>query len=333
MDNNISSLMSNLNPKTRKRLKMASEIELKRVPLASSSITNALGGGLAMGRQYLLYGSKSAGKSALMMQSIGIWQKMGYSCAWVDVEGCFDPEWAERLGIDTEQLIISDAKVSDEIVEDIVDLMNSEIDFVIVDSITAMIPMGWIEKNGEIKDLGGTNQIGSQAVDLAKALKLINAANKNTCIILISQLRNNITTYGAVPQPTGGQAVQFYSTACIKVYANKSDKEQIKQQVDINGRLVEKSVGREVTFVVEYNKIGPPNKTGAYDFYYDGETIGVDTLGELISLAITLNIINQSGAWFVYKDQKFHGKTNTIEFFKQNPENIKILEGEINGLE
>jgi recombination protein RecA len=327
----LDNFLSKLNPITRKRIKIANQIELKRCPLISVGLTQALGGGLAFGRQYLFYGNKSAGKSSILLQSVADWQKQGYICAWIDIESAFDPEWAKKLGVDVESLIVSQAKVSDELVSVVSDLMVNEVDFVVVDSITALIPMGWVQKNGELKELENTGGIGQQSLDLGRAVKLLNAVNKRTCLILISQIRNKITSYGAVGGPTGGNAVEFYSTASIKLYANKSDKEQIKKIIDKNGKTVEQNVGREVTYLIEYNKIGPPSKVGAYDFYYAGPEVGIDLVGEIISLAMSENIITTAGAWCYYKEMKFNGRTKTTEYFRGNTSELEDLKKELSG--
>ncbi len=323
-------VLSKLNKTTRKRIRKANETEIVRLPLASVGLTAALGGGIGLGRQTLIWGSKSAGKTALIMQSMALWQQMGYVCALVDVEGTFDKDWSARLGVDNKKLLLSSSKLTDEVVEDVTDFMQSGVDIVLVDSITSLIPLSWVEKNGkELKGLSGTNQIGGQAVDIARALKLLHGANEKTSLILISQTRNKITTYGAIPEPTGGQAVAFYSTTSVRLTAQKSDKEQIKRSVDVNGKLIETNVGREVTFTVDYNKIGPPSRTGAYDFYYSGEEVGVDTVGEGVTLALALNIIKQGGAWFKYNGMQWQGKPAVVEYFHGNPDCFEELKMEI----
>ena len=327
----IDDILSGLSKETRKRVSIANTIELDRISLASSKLTQALGGGMLRGRQFLCWGSKSSGKSALFMQSVAEWQKQGMSCAWIDAEASFDPAWAERLGVDTSTLIVSLAKDTQSMVEICSELMLAKIDVIVVDSITALVPLSWFGKTGELKGLEGTNQIGSQAVDLARAVKLLNGVNTDTCLVLISQSRSNITTYGAIQQPTGGQSIPFYSTACIKLNASASDKNQIKGEVSAAGRTVEKNIGREVTFTVEYNKIGPPSTSGTYDFYYDGDSVGIDVVGELIDMAIENDIILRAGAWFSYGDLKLQGRPSVINYFRGNPEELLELKGVVDG--
>lgn len=337
MEKNIDDVLAKLNKKTRDRIKLASESELIRLPLASTGLTAALGGGIGLGRQTLVYGSKSAGKTALLLQSIGMWQKMGYVCAFIDVEGSFEKSWAARLGVDTTKLLLSQAKATDDIVEDCLEYMEAGVDVILIDSITAMIPVSWFEKStkkteshGEMKGMESLNQIGSQAVDMSRALKLINGANKNTSIILISQQRNKINTYGASLAPSGGLAVEFYSTTSIRLFASKADKEQKKGEVMVNGHLTEMPIGREVTWTIEYNKIGPPSQFGTYNFYYAGDEVGVDTIGETVDEAVKLGLIEKGGAWYeIEGGTKFHGMDNLINYYRGNPECFEELKEQV----
>ncbi len=326
---NIDNILAGLSKETRKRVALANTIELDRIPLASYRMTKALGGGLLRGRQFLYWGGKSSGKSSFLLQSIGEWQKQGLICAWIDAEASFDPEWATRLGVDVSELIVSPVKDTQSMVEVCTELMQLKVDVLVVDSITALVPLSWFDKKGDLKGLEGTGQIGSQSVDLARALKLLNGVNDQTCFILISQSRSNITTYGAIQQATGGQSVLFYSTAVIKLNSNSSDKEQIKGEVYIGNKLIEKNIGREVTFTIQFNKIGPPSSSATYDLYYDGADVGVDVVGEMIDVAVENDIIVKGGAWFNYDDLKLQGRANVVNYFRGNPEEYKSLKKKV----
>lgn len=127
----------------------------------------------------------------------------------VDVEDTFDPDWASSLGVDTETLLVSKIKSSGEMVEVCSDFILNGVDVILIDSITALVPMSWYEKNGDPKGLEGTRQIGGQAVDLANAIKLLNGINHETAIVMISQIRNKITSYGAIQEPTEASRYHF----------------------------------------------------------------------------------------------------------------------------
>lgn len=328
---NIDEVMSKLSKRTRDRVQKANEVEIKRLELVSQGLTNALGGGIGLGRFTLIWGSKSAGKTALMLQSIGEWQRQGLICAMVDVEDTFDPDWASSLGVETEKLLVSKIKSSGEMVEVCSDFILNGVDVILIDSITALVPMSWYEKNGDPKGLEGTRQIGGQAVDLANAIKLLNGINHETAIIMISQIRNKITSYGAIQEPTGGQSVSFYSTASVKVTASKSDKDQKKEEILKNGRLVELPVAREVNWHVIYNKLGSPSQSGTYDFYYAGDNVGVDKVSEVVGMAVEADIVKKTGAWFMYDEMKFHGKDAAVNYFKGNPDELNELVVKLNG--
>lgn len=331
MNEKTEEILSKLNKKTRERLMLAKEHELKKLPLASIGLTAALGGGFGFGRQNLIWGKKSAGKSAMLLQTVAMAQKDGLSCAWVDAEAAFDKEWASRLGVDVENLILSPIKSTEEMVEVSSDLLKAGIDVLVVDSITALLPLSWYEKGGgELKGLSGTRQIGSQSVDMAAAVKLLNGVNKTTCLILIAQTRKKIETWGAVDRPTGGQAVEFYSSSTVRLTASASDKEQIKMPTMKNGKMVEGNVGRPVTWLIEYNKVGEPSQSGGYDFYYRGEQVGVDRLAESVDLAVNMDIIQKGGAWYNYEEVKFQGRDKIIDYFKGNPDDFDELLKRIN---
>lgn len=326
----IDDVLAGLTNKTRKRIQLASEVTIEKLPLASTSLTKNLGGGVVKGRMTMFWGVKSAGKTTLLLQSIARWQKEGQKCAWIDVEGAYDPVWAEKLGVDNDSLAISFSKSAKDVTEDCKELMAQGVDVIVIDSITALVPDGWYEKKtDEIKELQDTYQIGTQAKSITNMCQVLSAVNKNTAILFISQARKKIESYGAFDAPTGGQGIQFYCSSVVKLHASKTDKEQKKELVEKFGRLVELPVAREVTHTVEYNKVGPPSHIGNYMLYYDGPEIGIDNLAEDIDVALELGLISHSGAWFKYKDEKIQGLPKVVEYFKTNIDEYEELKGKI----
>lgn len=328
----LDDVLAKLDAKTRKRVERAREISIAKIPLASVGLNLALDGGIGRGRQTLIYGNKSAGKSSILLQTIGQAQKEGLSCAWIDAEKSFDPAWAERLGVDTEQLLVSKVMNMDEFTEVGVDLMNADVDLLVVDSISALIPSTYFEKPSEMKEgLSGTKQIGSKSKELGIAVNKFNFANKNTALVLISQIRNQFNTYGASLKPDGGQAVMFYSSTVIKLWSSAAEREQKTQELPLGDKLVSTPVGRPVTFTVEYNKIGPPSRIGEYDFYYDGPQVGIDQVGEIVDVGAKYGKITKGGAWYYYKDEKFQGRNRVVDWFKANPAEVDELIASVNG--
>jgi len=209
----IEEFLSQLDPSLRKRLSNATDVEVRKQKTPSISLNNALKGGFAYGRQVMIWGNKSAGKSSFCLQMIGEAQKEGKLCAWIDAEQSFDPEWAKKLGVDTDKLVYSSAKTINDMVDVATQLMKAKIDIIIVDSISALLPAIYFEKDSEeLKALENTKQIGAEAKDMTNAVKMLNYANNQdgqTLLVLISQLRNNIGAMYASHMPTGGLELNF----------------------------------------------------------------------------------------------------------------------------
>lgn len=316
----IEEIMAKLDKKTRDRVEAASNRNIEKLELASIGLNAALLGGVGMGRQTLVWGNKSAGKSSMCLQSIGMAQKQGKTCAWIDSESSFDPVWAEKLGVDTTQLIVSPAKDIDSWTLTICELMKHGVDAIVADSISSLIPSTYFEKGIELKEgLEGTKQIGTMSKELGIAVNKFNFMNKNTALVLISQARNKFNTYGAQLQPMGGEAMKFYSSTVIKLWSSASEREQITADFSRNDKIISKPVGRPVNFTVEFNKIGPPNQMGMYDFYYSGDFVGVDQIGEIADLAEKAGIINKGGAWYSFGDEKFQGRQKMVTWLRENP--------------
>lgn len=308
------------------RVEAASNLEIKKLELASMGLNAALLGGVGMGRQTLVWGNKSAGKSSMCLQSVGLAQKAGLSCAWLDSESSFDPKWAESLGVDTSELLVSSVKDIDSWTAVSCDLMQEGVDVLVSDSISSLIPSTYFEKTDELKDgLEGTKQIGTMSKELGIAVNKFNYVNKKTALILISQARNKFNTYGAQLQPMGGEAMKYYSSTVIKLWSSASEREQILADTVQGDKIISRPVGRPVTFTVEFNKIGPPNQSGQYDFYYGGDHVGVDQIGEIADLAEKFGVISKGGAWYSYGDEKFQGRQKMVNWLRENPSLVEEI--------
>jgi len=329
----INEIRGKLHKTTQKRIKLASEIIIEKLPLASLGLTNDLGGGFARGRIYTVWGSKSASKTSLLVQSAGLLQKEGHTVAFVDAEGTYEQEWGERLGLDNANTLYSDAKSIDAMTSDVCDLANAGADFIVIDSIGGLLPSSYYEKNDELKEgLEGTRQIGTLSKELSNSLMKINSVNDRSVIVFISQARNKITTYGAMSQAQGGNALMYFSSSVIRLFSSASDKEQIKGEKVFGDKILEVPIGRPVSYTIEYSKTSPPGLTGKYDFYYEGEGVGIDLIGEVVDLAVKSGIIHQGGAWFTYGDQKIQGRPNVVKWLKQDSESCEQMIREINNV-
>ena len=339
MDNKIQGIstedfLSQLEPSLRKRLSNATDVEITKQKTPSPSLNNALRGGFAYGRQVLVWGNKSAGKSSFCLQMIGEAQKEGKLCAWIDAEQSFDPIWAQKLGVDTDKLIYSEARTINDMVDVATQLMKAKVDILIVDSISALLPAIYFEKDSaELKQLENTKQIGAEAKDMTNAVKMLNYANNQeakTLLVLISQQRNNIGAMYASHMPTGGQAVKFFSSTVIKLWSSESENQAIKGKIAVGDKLIESKIGRIVNWHVDFNKTGPAFISGSYDFYFGSEEIGIDKVADLVDTAELVGVIEKGGAWYTVFEERLQGRAKVIEYLKQNPDKLKELESKLN---
>ena len=331
MNLDIENILSKLDTKTRARVQSAQDVKVEKQLTPSIGLNMALKGGLGFGRQVLVWGNKSAGKSSFCLQMIAMAQKEGKSCAWIDAEASYDQSWAEQLGVDSSKLIYSSAKTVNDMVDVATKLMEAEVDIIVVDSISALLPAIYFEKDGnELKDLQDTKQIGAEAKDMTHAVKMLNYSNKNTLLVLISQQRNQFGSMHASHIPTGGMAVKFFSSTVIKLWSSEAEANAIKDGVKVGDKIIEQRVGRPVNWIIDYNKLGPPNLSGQYDFYYQGETLGVDQVGESLDVAEMCGIVEKGGAWYTVNGERFQGRAKAVAYLKENPKVVDKLIKDIN---
>ena len=326
----LDDILAKLDPKTRARVQSAQNVKVERQPTPSIGLNMALRGGLGYGRQVMVWGNKSAGKSSFCLQMIAVAQKKGKTCAWIDAEDSYDQEWAELLGVDSGSLIHSKVKTINDMVDVSTKLMEAGVDIIVVDSISALLPAIYFEKDGnELKDLQDTKQIGAEAKDMTHAVKMLNYANKNTLLVLISQQRNQFGSMHASHIPTGGMAVKFFSSTVIKLWSSEAEANAIKAGVKVGDKIIEQRVGRPVNWIIDYNKLGPPNLSGQYDFYYQGDTLGIDAVGETLDVAEMCGIVEKGGAWYTVNKERFQGRAKAVQYLRDNPEVVLSLQEEI----
>ena len=209
-------------------------------------------------------------------------------------------------------------------------LMEAGVDLIVVDSISALLPAIYFEKDStDLKKLEDTKQIGAEAKDMTHAVKMLNYANKNTLLVLISQQRNQFGSMHASHIPTGGMAVKFFSSTIIKLWSSEAEANAIKSGIQVGDKIIEQRVGRPVNWIVDYNKLGPPNLSGQYDFYYQGETVGIDGVGEILDTAEMMGIVQKGGAWYTVNGERFQGRAKSVQYLRENPDVVTKLEKEI----
>ena len=325
-----------LDPRIRKGLATGVGIKTEVQPTPSPGLNRALNGGLPYGRQVLIWGSKSSAKSSLCLQTIGLAQKDGKLCAWIDAEMSYDEAWATKLGVDTSQLIYSQARTINEMVDVATALMQAGVDLIVIDSVTSLLPAIYFEKDSnELKALENTKQIGAESRDFSNAWKMINYANnkeKPTLVIAISQSRNNINAMYTQQQPTGGQSTKFYSSTVIKLFSSESDNQAIKGKIAIGDKLIEEKIGRKVRWELQFSKTSAGFQSGEYDFYFRGDSVGVDAIADLVDTAELSGLIDRTGAWYkLANGEKIQGRDAFINYVKDNAEYQEELRSKLNG--
>lgn len=331
------SFISTLNPKVASALRTADEVEVERLELASFGITRALGGGVAKGRMSLVFGSTSGGKSSLLMESVGNWQKQGLVCGYIDVEGTYDKEWAGRLGVNNKELILQGSRSSGKIEKEAIPLIENGIDVLVLDSVSDILPEIFLGKDGSgMNDQADRKQIGSQAKAITALVNGFHYVNTNTCIILLSQTTTNLSGMHPEQVPHGGEKIKFASSAIIKLNSSPSLSKQIMGDIHVGNSVLNVPVAREVEFLIRKNKLGRPFGSGKYVFHYAGDKVGIDHAGEVIEAAKDYGIVEKGGAWYNYSGNKWQGKAAFSEHLNNEPEllaEIKaaIVEKESNG--
>ncbi len=304
LDDAISQIEKKFGKGSVMRLGDRTAVDVDVIPSGSLTLDKALGiGGYPKGRIIEIYGPESSGKTTLTLHAIAEAQKQGGKAAFIDAEHAIDPVYAKNLGVDIDELILSQPDSGEQALEIAEMLVRSGvIDLIVIDSVAALVPQ--VELDGEMGDAA----VGLQARLMSKALrKLSGVMNKTNCtVIFINQLREKIgVMYGNPETTTGGRALKFYSSVRVEIRRS----EQIKQ----NGEIV----GNKANIKVVKNKVAPPFKTTQVDIIY-GKGISRD--GEILDLAVEGDIVEKSGAWYAYNGEKIgQGRENAKNFLLEHP--------------
>lgn len=292
----------------RKRERMPS------ISTGSLGLDIALGiGGLPKGRIVEIYGPESSGKTTLTLSVIAQAQKKGATCAFVDAEHALDPDYAEKLGVNVDDLIVSQPDTGEQALE-ITDMLvrSGAVDVVVVDSVAALVPKAEIE--GEM----GDTHVGLQARLMSQALRKItgNVKNANCLVVFINQIRMKIgVMFGNPETTTGGNALKFYSSVRLDIRRIGA----VKQGDEVTGN--------ETRVKVVKNKVAPPFRQAEFQILY-GQ--GINQLGEVLDLGVQQGLVDKSGAWYAYQGDKIgQGKQNACEYLAGHPEVASAIEGEI----
>ncbi|NBY51003.1 MAG: recombinase RecA [Actinobacteria bacterium] len=292
--------------------RIATPIEV--IPTGSITLDMALGiGGLPRGRVIEIFGPESSGKTTLTLHAIASAQKNGGIAAFIDAEHAFDAEYAKKLGVDIDSLLVSQPDTGEQALE-IMDMLvrSGALDLIVVDSVAALVPRAEIE--GEM----GDSHMGLQARLMSQALRKITGAlsQSKTTAIFINQLRDKIGVFFGSPETTtGGKALKFYASVRMDIRRIETLKDG------------QEAVGNRTRVKVVKNKMAPPFKQAEFDILYG---IGISREGGLLDLGVDLGIVKKSGAWFTYEgDQLGQGKENSRQFLIDNPDLANEIEGKI----
>ncbi|MDA7601553.1 recombinase RecA [Gammaproteobacteria bacterium] len=288
--------------------------KIPSIPTGSLGLDIALGiGGLPKGRICEIYGPESSGKTTLTLEVIAQCQKMGGTAAFIDAEHALDPIYAEKLGVNVDDLLVSQPDTGEQALE-VADIMvaSGGIDILVIDSVAALVPKAEIE--GEM----GDHHVGLQARLMSQALRKItgNVQRSNTLVIFINQIRHKIGVMFGSPETTaGGNALKFYASVRMDIRRIGTVKDG------------DEAVGNETRVKVVKNKVSPPFKQAEFQIIYNK---GINRLGEIIDRGVDLDIIEKAGAWYSYNGEKIgQGKANSIEFLEENPKLQSTIEKQV----
>jgi recombination protein RecA len=290
------------------------QVAIPSISTGSIGLDVALGiGGLPKGRIVEIYGPESSGKTTLTLQVIAEAQRMGGTCAFIDAEHALDPIYASKLGVNVEDLIISQPDTGEQALE-VTDMLvrSGAVDVLVIDSVAALTPRAEIE--GEM----GDHHVGLQARLMSQALRKItgNIKNANCLVIFINQIRMKIgVMFGNPETTTGGNALKFYASVRLDIRRTGAVKEG------------EEVVGSETRVKVVKNKVAPPFKQAEFQILYGS---GINRMGEVVDYGVKLGMIDKAGAWYSYQGNKIgQGKSNVMKYLQENPVIAKELEQKV----
>ncbi len=296
-----------------RRLGDTKTVDIELVSSGSLSLDLALGGGYPKGRILEIYGPESSGKTTLALHAIAEVQKLGGTAAFIDAEHALDPAYARRLGVDTDNLLVSQPDNGEQALEIAETLVRSNaVDLVVVDSVAALVPQAEID--GDM----GDSHMGLQARLMSQALRKLTGiiSKSKTTVIFINQIRMKIgVMFGNPETTTGGNALKFYASVRLDIRRTG----QIKSGEEI--------IGSRTKVKVVKNKIAPPFRIAEFDIMYNE---GISKTGDVLDLAVLHNIVGKAGAWFDYKEEKIgQGREASKEYLAKNPEILAEIEAKV----
>ena len=289
-------------------------VQVQSIPTGSISIDYALGiGGLPRGRIVEIFGPESSGKTTVALQTVAMAQRMGGMAVYIDVEHALDPIYAKAIGVDVDNLLVSQPDYAEQALEIASTLIQSgSVDILVVDSVAALVPKA--ELDGEM----GDTFVGVQARLMSQAMRKLTGicSKSNTCLVFINQIREKIgVMFGNPETTTGGRALKFYASIRLDIRRMTAIKEG------------DTATGNRTKVKVVKNKVAPPFREAEFDIMF-GEGISIE--GDLLDIGVAQNLVEKSGSWYSYKGERIgQGRENARQFLKDHPDAAKTLDGDL----
>lgn len=325
-------VLARLDKETLKQAILASDIERKYIPTHSVGLNLLLNGGFSRGHQTTLFGNESAGKSTFVLETIAKNQRENpdFSAAWMDTEKTLDREWARRLGVDTDRLLVSYKSSVSEATDLMIKWIEAGIDLICVDSISNLMPKSFFEKDGTMKEFDKTGQMGQKAKEYGQMCSMIQGVNFETAMIYISQVRMDLGGFIPQEKASGGKEVGHLDSLRIKLASTKSESKAIKAEVQRGDFLIEEIIGRPVTWKIDKNKVNGRYGKGEFNLLTQGERVGLDVGAELRDYGVEYGIVEKVGnSRYVINGESINGKDAAAAYIASSPELREFLTDEI----
>jgi recombination protein RecA len=324
----IDDILALLDKDTLSMVQRGRDIENTFLPTSSLGL-NLLIMGLKVGAQHTFWGNEQSGKSAAMMQTVALNQRLGVPCAWVDAEHSFDPEWATRLGVDVDKLMVSQVSNIADAANLQVKLINVGVKLIVLDSTSALKPASFYD-DGELKDFSKTRQVGQFSKDLGNMCSYVQGRNWTCAVVHIAQQRTDLgNSFMPGLKAAGGMESGHTDQLRVRMFSSKSEKQAIMGQVQRGDILMEERVGRTVTWSIDKNKLNGRYGTGTYGLYTMGDFVGIDRASELLAYGIKYGIISKGGAWYTVEGERLQGDTKATGYIRENSDVADKLEEQI----
>lgn len=325
---NIDDIMSRLSKETLGKFRLGRDISKDFLPTASFGLNKQIGG-LGVGKQTTFWGNESAGKSAFLLETAGLNQRLSRGVAYIDAEKTFDYEWAARLGVNVDEIMVAQVSSIGDFADISHDFIRAGAELIVVDSTSALMPKSFFE-DGELKAFDKTGQIGQFARELGQACRMIQGENYTAAMVHLSQVRMDLgNSFMPGMKPSGGKETGHADSLRVRMFSSKSEKQAIMGKMSYGDVIIEEQIGRKVTWTIDKNKVNGRYGNGEFDLYVLGDKVGVDKTGEVLDYGIKYGLIEKGGAWLTVAGERLQGRNKALDYLNSNPEVIEKIEAQI----